>query len=283
MKPLRFFSLTHLPCVNLAVWSRPARCNSASLQLACTVQQKLYLARFAYSKSRIYALSALLTPLRFVSQTGPKPFAASRARRAVQSMPLAMPYMYGQAYGMGAGMYTGMYGAQAGALAGAGYAGAMPAGFPQFQGSPASTSGAGGGMIGHPAAMAGMYPQGMAMGYYGMPTMVPSAGHGAGPGPGTAASAAGPAGSSGGGDMRHRSPWRAVVHNLPWETTNAELLDAFNMWNPQSAHILKDRKTGYSKCAHIQVCHVAWHDVAARSTAGPGQWASLHESAAYSP
>lgn len=165
-------------------------------------------------------------------------------------MPLAMPYMYGGAYGMpGAGMYAGMYGAQAGAVAGGGFAGAIPGSYTGFQGNPASTSGAGGGMMGHPQAMAGMYPQGVAMGYYGMPAMMPAAGPAAGPGPGTAAAAAASAGGSGGGDIRHRSPWRAVVHNLPWETTNTELLEAFNLWNPQSAHIMKDRKTGYSKCA----------------------------------
>ena len=46
---------------------------------------------------------------------------------------------------------------------------------------------------------------------------------------------------------RYQTPWRVVVHNLPWETSAEELFAAFTSWNPQDANIMKDRTTGYSK------------------------------------
>jgi hypothetical protein len=44
------------------------------------------------------------------------------------------------------------------------------------------------------------------------------------------------------------SPWRVVVHNLPWELDDNDLLKAFSDWNPLAANIAKDYKTGHSKC-----------------------------------
>jgi hypothetical protein len=97
------------------------------------------------------------------------------------------------------------------------------------------TSPGGGVPSGYPSASlmaagpgGGSYPQGIAMSFYSMP----------------------PSGMAT-GESRYRTPWRVVVHNLPWETTGEELLEAFRSWNPQEAHVMKDRKTGYSKCAAL--------------------------------
>lgn len=63
---------------------------------------------------------------------------------------------------------------------------------------------------------------------------------------------------------RFHSPWRVVVHNLPWEVDNDELLNAFSDWNPIAANVVKDYRTGYSKCAFelirgfFNACHTRY-------------------------
>lgn len=130
---------------------------------------------------------------------------------------MAMPLMYGGTpYGMSpAGMYpANMY---------PGPSGSMPPGYPSMYPPPRMSQG-GAPLVAPPTGGMPPFPQSVAMAYYSLPpAMMP------------------------GGDGRPRAPWRVVVHNLPWETSSEELLEAFQQWQPQEANVMKDRKTGYSK------------------------------------
>lgn len=176
-------------------------------------------------------------------QTGSRPFAGGRGRRRVPRVAVPIQLVYPQ-YGLGApGMYSGMYNASGMGYA-ASYGGAVPA-QPHMQ-----TAAQAFGSAGPPA-----YGQGVPMGYYsyGYPNVVaPPAATGmlagvqARPGPSAA--------------ERFGSQFRAVVHNLPWETSKSELFAAFSQWSPQDAHVMIDHRTGQSKCVPCSIpCIVCRH------------------------
>ena len=166
-------------------------------------------------------------------QTGSRPFAGSRGRRRIPRVAVPVQLVY-PPYGVAApGMYSGMYGPGTIAYA-EGYS--SGASLPQQQLHAQAQS--------YGSTYPAPFGHSMPMGYY----TCNQPGYAIAPHTARSFVAGVPARPGPSAIERFGSQWRAVVHNLPWETSKPDLLAVFAQWNPQDAHVMIDHNTGHSKC-----------------------------------